>query len=295
MSFVKLGEVEFTETKPVSQITQINELSFENFLITEAFYFILSALAIFIAYRFGFFSYPKTNASPKTKVWQVALAFLSVLLPTILIPTILHSLSMNNITLQSSLFWAVGLFQIAAALILAYIYIYQPNSAMSKFKSFALGFLTWLLVFPQFLFVVLLFSELIRLTFPSYHFIEQSPVKQLLSVKDNPMAFYGVIFTIVIGAPIVEEVLFRGFLQNWFRSRLSKFSAIALTSLIFAFLHVTEEQQSTNYVLVPALFLLSCYLGHLYEREKTLLASIGLHMAFNTISLMFILSQLSGS
>ena len=52
---------------------------------------------------------------------------------------------------------------------------------------------------------------------------------------------------VVIGAPVVEEIVFRAFLQSGLlRSTKSPVWAILITSVVFAALHLTPESFQTN-------------------------------------------------
>jgi hypothetical protein len=92
------------------------------------------------------------------------------------------------------------------------------------------------------------------------------------------------LFIVIIAAPVIEELLFRGFLQNYFKRYLGTKAAILITSLCFALFHLAPSQGLGNISLVISLFSFACFLGFVYERQKSLFASIGLHMFFNLVS-----------
>ena len=85
-------------------------------------------------------------------------------------------------------------------------------------------------------------------------------------------------------APLVEEVLYRGFLQTalrrYFRSR---WPAIFIASAIFALVHVDRETGAGLNTTLP-LFALYVALGYNYERTGRLWASILIHVLFNAIN-----------
>ena len=62
-----------------------------------------------------------------------------------------------------------------------------------------------------------------------------------------------------------------------------------IASLIFAAFHFSTSQGLNNIELLVSLFVLSCFLGFLYERQESLLASMALHATFNAISILAIL------
>jgi membrane protease YdiL (CAAX protease family) len=97
------------------------------------------------------------------------------------------------------------------------------------------------------------------------------------------------VLAIVVLVPVIEELLFRGFLQSWLVSRFTPFTSIALSSAIFTMVHFSPSQGIANAELMTGLFLLALFLGYLYQRQGSLWASIGLHCTFNAVSVTMIL------
>lgn len=91
---------------------------------------------------------------------------------------------------------------------------------------------------------------------------------------------------VILGAPLGEELLFRGFLYRGLRRRFSVWPAALISGLVFGVIHISPEsgrQAAATAILVPALSLLGVALAHLYERRKSLVAPIAGHAAFNLI------------
>ena len=120
--------------------------------------------------------------------------------------------------------------------------------------------------------------------------VDQVAVNQLKTTLNNPALLGATIAAIVLVAPFIEEVLFRGFLQTWLRRFLKPRFAIPIVSFIFASFHFSVLQGLTNITLILSLFVLSCFLGLLYEKQKTLWSPIVLHMLFNGINVSMILT-----
>ena len=95
-----------------------------------------------------------------------------------------------------------------------------------------------------------------------------------------------VLFTIILLAPLIEEILFRGFLQTFIRQHLGSRQAIGITSLLFALFHYAPEQGLGNIPIVGSLLVLALFLGFVYEKRGSLLAPITLHACFNSISVL---------
>lgn len=157
-------------------------------------------------------------------------------------------------------------------------------------KDFSMGFLSWPVSYPPVLAVSNLISAIL-IYFHGKMEIDQIAVKELKATFDQPILLLAMIVSIVFIVPVIEELLFRGFFQTWLKSKLGRFWAIPLTSALFALFHFSSTQGILNLELIPSLFVLSCYLGFLFERQRSLLAPITLHSLFNAISISMIVNQ----
>lgn len=154
----------------------------------------------------------------------------------------------------------------------------------SFFTSLLLGLVTWFLAIPIASFISSIINLILQHTVgqkPS----EQNIVKTLKTIMEYPEIFWVISFFIIFVTPIIEELLFRGFLQGWLKSIFGWRGAILLSSIIFALFHFSIAQGWDNVTILTILFVLSCFLGFLYEKQKTLVAPIGLHMAFNAVTI----------
>ena len=102
------------------------------------------------------------------------------------------------------------------------------------------------------------------------------------SVDSNVM-----IFGSIIVAPILEESIFRGVLLRGLLTRNSAPVSVILSSVIFALIHVHLFQ------VVPA-FLLGLLFGIVFVRSHSLLYTMILHFAANSILHVSMLLQLGG-
>jgi len=87
-----------------------------------------------------------------------------------------------------------------------------------------------------------------------------------------------IIIGITIG-PISEEMFFRGFLYSILKSKVPIFYAMFLQSLIFTVVHQYDIRDSTS------IFLFGIAFAVIYEKRKTLLSSIYVHIITNLIHL----------
>ncbi len=92
---------------------------------------------------------------------------------------------------------------------------------------------------------------------------------------DNSQLPYVFLLTVVL-APIVEELIFRGIVYGYLRSRMRVAWAVPLSGVIFAGFHFIP-------LLIPALFVLGCALALVYERYDSIVVPMALHALNNGI------------
>jgi membrane protease YdiL (CAAX protease family) len=90
----------------------------------------------------------------------------------------------------------------------------------------------------------------------------------------------------VLGAPVLEELVFRIFLQSSIlRLTRRPWIAILITSVVFTAAHMGDEAVSAaNWHALLSLFVLSVALGHSYEWTRRPAVPILLHMGFNAFN-----------
>jgi len=113
---------------------------------------------------------------------------------------------------------------------------------------------------------------------------EQEVMRAMLELEGGALVV-GALVAVVVG-PLLEELLFRGFLQSVLVRPLGSFGAVVVTALLFALLH----GKST----FGPLFCLSLYLGWLRARSGTLWISWAVHALHNGLGLALALSFASG-
>ncbi len=159
--------------------------------------------------------------------------------------------------------------------------------------DYGMGVIAWFLAFPIVVVVSQVCDALIDLIFGTQHY-EQAAVHFVKTAMQQPGALFLSMVSVMVFAPVVEEFLFRGGLQNFLKLHFKTKTAIQLTALCFALFHLTLSQGIGNFSLAVSLFILGIFLGFLYQRQGSLFASIGLHMTFNAISAMRILFSTEG-
>lgn len=101
-----------------------------------------------------------------------------------------------------------------------------------------------------------------------------------LTVRDS--WWWAIVAAVALGAPIVEEIIYRGFLQTGIlRATGSPTLAVLATSLAFVLPHMTVVEPHALLVL----FVLSVGMGIATERTGRLGAAIVMHILFNATNL----------
>ena len=120
------------------------------------------------------------------------------------------------------------------------------------------------------------------LTVYSYVFQISPPEEFIKLIKATPFVLN--FLMVVIGAPIVEELLFRGFLFSQLKTtKLGINGSIILTSLIWTSIHL----QYDLFLLIP-IFLLGLLLGYLMHKYNSLYLVIIVHAVHNLQATLFI-------
>lgn len=262
---------------------------------------LLSALIIFIGWRKGFFVFPKT-------IWEVPVRFIHVVsvFAIYFVVTSLSSYFFLYLSKKQILTETVSLTSwynfIASCLILSCLILLlfvlpkkirsgiwhnsssDPQRPVSENLWFALY--AWAISFPLVLFLSQVLEMIVSKIFHITQLPDQVAVRYLKMTFEHPLYLFMSIGSIVILAPLIEEILFRGFLQTFIRQHLGSKQAILITSLCFSFFHYSSDQGLGNIPIIGSLFILALFLGYLYERQGSLIAPIALHATFNAISIM---------
>lgn len=273
--------------------------------------------ASLVAFRLGFFKMPKMPPLFRSAVhwYHVAMAFAIFLVVEILVvptlygawiaweqrgienppPLILSAEQKGWLNLVSVLLTALCL--------LVYLYSRKVETRqqvlgyrgfhagfLANFKSYLFGSVSWLVIYPWIVALGQLIAIVISWLYEGPG-VDQVAVKHLKDIISAPVLFVITALAVVTVIPFVEELLFRGFLQNWLKGLFGQWPAILTTSVIFAMFHFSTSQGIENIELIASLFILACFLGYLRERKESLWASFGLHSTFNFISIMMLLSE----
>ncbi len=116
----------------------------------------------------------------------------------------------------------------------------------------------------------------------------QAGVNQLIAgIPKTPVNHLILFFTIAILAPILEELLFRGYLQTSLMRHMKPWAAILLASSIFGIVHMQP-------LAFPVLTALGAVFGYLYYRTGSLKVNMVLHMLNNGVAYILMVMGISG-
>jgi membrane protease YdiL (CAAX protease family) len=256
---------------------------------------------VWAALSYGFFRLPfRDRKSNPVHFITVAVAFAIYLGMTMLVAPLVIKLIKSFSSEETASVTALGWMQLLLlGAIFALFYLYCKAQSPTLFSwiwkdrsiphpkpiatDFMMGVMTWFIGFPLVLALGQLMDMLLYLFF-GFENYEQVAVRYLRTTLGSPSMLAVAIFTILIAAPIIEEFLFRGCLQNFFKRYMTPKHAIMLSALCFSLFHFSASQGLGNISLVASLFLFALFLGFIYERQASLFASVGLHMTFNAVS-----------
>jgi hypothetical protein len=84
---------------------------------------------------------------------------------------------------------------------------------------------------------------------------------------------------VALGAPIIEELVYRGLILQALQSRLNDWLALIIAAAWFALIHLQPVE-------LPGLFAFALVLGICFQRTGRLGMSVFAHIAFNATGLL---------
>ncbi len=105
----------------------------------------------------------------------------------------------------------------------------------------------------------------------------QADTEAIVDGLQSPIGVLVGFLAIVVVGPIVEELLFRGYLQTALGRHMKPWMSIAISACIFGAIHLQP-------LAFPVLAALGAVLGYLYHRTGSLKVNIALHIANNALA-----------
>jgi uncharacterized protein len=113
------------------------------------------------------------------------------------------------------------------------------------------------------------------------------PVQDLLD-KSHGLAFAGLILSVAVGAPIVEELFFRGLLLRSLRRRMPDWAAVSLSAVAFGIAHGSALPVDAVVLVMVSLTVFGAILAVLALRTGRLGPGIVTHAVFNLFTLLYL-------
>jgi membrane protease YdiL (CAAX protease family) len=157
-----------------------------------------------------------------------------------------------------------------------------PRSATSPLRSSVLGVTALLAWWPAIASAGWIAGQLQRaVTGVEPPAIGHSTLEQMVQgTRDGWWWLMGL--SAVVLAPILEEGLYRGFVQQALRrAGLGPWPAVLIASAVFTLMHVGSVPEGARAASLTSLAVLSCCFGWLAERTGSLVAPVAAHVAFN--------------
>lgn len=114
----------------------------------------------------------------------------------------------------------------------------------------------------------------------------------VLQEKSTTWAVVGLLSSVVLVAPLLEEIIFRGLVQTALESLnpgRRRWGIIVIAAAWFALIHAGSPWQ-----VMPSLFVLGMMMGWLYERYGSLFPAVLLHAGFNATNAAIAMAQGAG-
>lgn len=196
-----------------------------------------------------------------TTIWETILLLLVAIMLTV--PMIIAQLIFKlSVVTTSNIMFVVHLL---CVLVIFYIVNKRRNIPI----SFSLRIDKTIIVF---LFIVGLYQ--LAINTPLIIFTES-----FFELKAPFEPSFSSVFMLIILAPIIEEIIFRGIILKGFLMRYSATNAILLSSLIFAVIHL-------NIVQGINAFIFGLFIGYVYFKSKSIGMTILIHFTINSIGLL---------
>ena len=110
--------------------------------------------------------------------------------------------------------------------------------------------------------------------------VKQTPSFMLNIEYPNTFSIYLLLFSVMFIAPLIEEVVFRGFLLKGFsKTFMGAEGAVALTSLLWAVMHLQYE-----FAYVAVIFMIGLVFGYARIKTGSLFVPMTMHMVMNGIA-----------
>jgi membrane protease YdiL (CAAX protease family) len=213
--------------------------------------------------------YPNFKDSFRLLIRMMILSLIISIAAGILLVILTQGFGVESSLLTSAHLLVAYSIPIIVVIQLAYRRIRERNKVKYQLGFHLLPFVPFALIFLTGMALMVLIEPLEAMMPKLDYFIKQ--YSQMM--RPDVLSF----LSVVIAAPLLEEIFFRGILLEGFLHNYSPWKAILLSALIFGGIHINPMQ-------VPGAFIIGLFLGWVYWKTRTLLPVILIHFINNLIS-----------
>jgi membrane protease YdiL (CAAX protease family) len=213
--------------------------------------------------------YPNFSDSFRLLLWMVILSFIVSIATFIVAAILIEVFGMESTLMTSAQLFVIYTAPLIVVARMAYIRIRERNMVKYQLGFHSLPFLPFALIILTGLALMVLIEPLEAMMPKLDYFTDRYSEM----IRPDLFSF----LMVVVAAPVLEEIFFRGILLEGFLHNYSPKKAILLSALIFGGIHINPMQ-------VPGAFLIGLFLGWVYWKTRTLLPVILIHLSNNLIS-----------
>ena len=184
---------------------------------------------------------------------------------------------------------AIGVYVLTLVVAVGMLTLFARSASGAGLKAYSsdlpLGIGCLLLALPA----IFLSSELMvlmheRITGDEITAVAHPMLRKITEHPDSPWV-WALGAAAVVGAPIVEEIIYRAFLQSAvLRWTGMPWWSILVTAAVFTGVHAVGEEPVEYYALAP-IFVLGIAMGLAYEKTRHIGVPIVMHMGFNALNI----------
>jgi membrane protease YdiL (CAAX protease family) len=233
---------------------------------------------------------PSVENKPKRSLLSILLLWVGCYLTAVLLSVAVTTISgtSGNATSDSPTTWVLALSALGLWLPFVFMLRWVARRAGTDFRQyFGMSFATtdWLGI-PLGVFCQVVLMNVVNWPLNKWFPDTFNPQRIETRARDMVDAAHGAWFivlfvVVVVGAPLVEELVYRGFIQAGLQSQIGSTWALIIAAAWFTVVHLEPIE-------FPGLFAFALVLGLCYRRTQRVGLSMVTHLAFNATGLLLV-------
>ena len=233
---------------------------------------------------------PSVEHKPKRSLLSILLLWIGCYLTAVVLSVAVMSVSgtSSNAATDSPTTWVLALSALGLWLPFVFMLRWVARRAGTDFRQFfgmRFAATDWLGI-PLGIFCQVVLMNVVNWPLNKWFPDTFNPQRIETRARDMVDAAHGAWFivlfvVVVVGAPLVEELVYRGFIQGGLQARLGSTWALIITAAWFTVVHLEPIE-------FPGLFAFALVLGFCYRRTQRVGLSMVTHLAFNATGLLLV-------